>query len=141
MKPLRKWLLLLLGLVVVFIVDFPIITVILNSFRTTETIVSSHSILPTAPTLTNYFFINTRTHFWTFLLNSLFVAFSSSAPAILLAALAAFALSRYRARVLGGYNQALLIVQMFPLILAIITLFIFFRNLNMVNNFVPVIMV
>jgi ABC-type maltose transport system permease subunit len=50
-------------------------------------------------------------------------------------------MSRYRARVLGGDNQALLIVQMFPLILAIIPLFIFFRNLNMVNNFIPVIMV
>ena len=31
MKPNRKWLLLLLGLVIVFIVDFPIITVALNS--------------------------------------------------------------------------------------------------------------
>jgi ABC-type glycerol-3-phosphate transport system permease component len=141
MKPIRKWLLLLLGLVIVFIVDFPIITVILNSFRTTETIVSSHSILPTEPTLANYFFINTRTHFWTFLFNSMIVAFTSSALAIVLAALAGFAMSRYRARVLGGYNQALLIVQMFPLILAIIPLFIFFRNLNMVNSFIPVIMV
>jgi ABC-type glycerol-3-phosphate transport system permease component len=110
MKPIRKWLLLLLGLVIVFIVDFPIITVILNSFRTTETIVSSHNILPTEPTLTNYFFINTRTHFWTFLLNSMFVAFTSSVLAIVLAALAGFAMSRYRARVLSGYNQALLIV-------------------------------
>jgi ABC-type glycerol-3-phosphate transport system permease component len=141
MKPIRKWLLLLLGLVIVFIVDFPIITVILNSFRTTETIVSSHSILPTEPTLANYFFINTRTHFWTFLFNSMIVAFTSSALAIVLAALAGFAMSRYRARLLGGYNQALLIVQMFPLILAIIPLFIFFRNLNMVNSFIPVIMV
>jgi ABC-type glycerol-3-phosphate transport system permease component len=140
-KPNRKWLLLLVGLVIVFIVDFPIITVILNSFRTTETIVSSHSILPTEPTLANYLFINTRTHFWTFLLNSTIVAFASSALAIVLSALAGFAMSRYRARILGGYNQALLIVQMFPLILAIIPLFIFFRNLNLVNNFLPVIMV
>jgi hypothetical protein len=30
MKPNRKWLLLVLGLVIVFIVDFPILTVILN---------------------------------------------------------------------------------------------------------------
>ena len=140
-KPNRKWLLLFVGLVIVFIVDFPIITVILNSFRTTETIVSSHSILPTEPTLANYLFINSRTHFWIFLLNSIIVAFASSALAIVLSALAGFALSRYRARILGGYNQALLIVQMFPLILAIIPLFIFFRNLNLVNNFLPVIMV
>ena len=47
-----------------------------------------------------------------------------------LAALAGFAMSRFHARILGPYNQALLIVQMFPLILAIIPLFIFFRSLN-----------
>jgi ABC-type glycerol-3-phosphate transport system permease component len=141
MKLNRKWLLLLLGLVIVFIVDFPIITVALNSFRTTETIISSHSIWPTNATLANYVYINTRTNFWTFLLNSAIVAFSSSALAIILAALAGFAMSRFHARILGPYNQALLIVQMFPLILAIIPLFIFFRSLNMVNNFIPVIMV
>jgi len=57
------------------------------------------------------------------------------------AGLAGFAMSRFRARILGPYNQGLLIVQMFPLILAIIPLFIFFRSLNMVNNFIPVILV
>jgi len=141
MKLDRKWLLLLLGLVIVFIVDFPILTVALNSFRTTETIISSHSILPTEPTLANYVYINTRTHFWTFLFNSLIVAFAASALAIVLASLAGFAMSRFRARILGPYNQSLLVVQMFPLILAIIPLFILFRNLNMVNNFIPVILV
>jgi ABC-type glycerol-3-phosphate transport system permease component len=141
MKTNRKLILLLVGLAIVFIVDFPIITVALNSFRTTETIISSHSILPTSPTLANYVYINTRTSFWTFLLNSTVVALTSSALGIVLAALAGFAMSRFHARILGSYNQALLIVQMFPLILAIIPLFIFFRSLNMVNNFIPVIMV
>jgi ABC-type glycerol-3-phosphate transport system permease component len=141
MKLERKWFLLLFGLMIVFIVDFPILTVALNSFRTTETIISSHNILPTAPTLANYFYINTRTHFWMFLLNSGIVALSSSLLGIVLAALAGFAMSRFRARVLGSYNQALLVVQMFPLILAIIPLFILFRSLNMVNNYVPVILV
>jgi ABC-type maltose transport system permease subunit len=36
-------------------------------------------------------------------------------------------------------SRTLLVVQMFPLILAIIPLFILFRNLNMVNNFIPVV--
>jgi ABC-type glycerol-3-phosphate transport system permease component len=85
--------------------------------------------------------INSRTHFWTFLLNSGIVAAGSTALGIVLAGLAGFAMSRFRAPFLGSYNQALLIVQMFPLILAIIPLFIFFRQLDMVNNFVPVILV
>ena len=69
------------------------------------------------------------------------VALASTALGTGLAALAGFAMSRFRLRVLGIYNQALLIVQMFPLILAIIPLFIIFRRLDMVNNFVPVILV
>ena len=48
------------------------------------------------PTLTNYFYINTRTHFWTFLLNSGIVALASTALGTGLAALAGFAMSRIR---------------------------------------------
>lgn len=141
MKPKRKWLFLLLGLVIVFIVDFPILTVALNSFRTTENILSSRSIIPTQPTLANYVYINTRTHFWVFLINSAIVALASTMTGIVLASLAGFAMSRFKGRLLSGYDQALLLVQMFPLILAIIPLFIFFRSLNMVNNYIPVILV
>src|ERR1700730_143647 len=141
MKQYRKWMLLSLGLTIVLIVDFPILTVALNSFRTTESIISSHSIIPTNPTLANYLYINTRTSFWTFLVNSGIVALSSTLLGIVLASLEGFAMSRIHARILGPYNQGLLVVQMFPLILAIIPLFIFFRSLNMVNNFIPVILV
>jgi ABC-type glycerol-3-phosphate transport system permease component len=141
MQSNRKWLLLLVGLAIIFIVDFPILTVALNSFRTTENILSSHSILPTQPTLANYSYVSTRTHFWTFLINSAIVASLSTVLGIILAALAGFAMSRFRGRVLGSYNQALLLVQMFPLILAIIPLFVFFRRLDMVNNFTPVVLI
>ncbi len=141
MKASHKWLLLLLTLLIVFVIDFPILTVALNSFRTTDNILSSNNLIPTEPTLANYIYINTRTRFWTFLLNSSIVALASTGLGIVLAALAGFALSRFRARLLAFYDQGLLIVQMFPLILAIIPLFIFFRRLDMVNNFVPVILI
>jgi ABC-type glycerol-3-phosphate transport system permease component len=141
MKRKRKWLFLLVGLVIVFIVDFPILTVALNSFRTTENILSSRSIIPTQPTLANYVFINTRTHFWVFVINSAIVALTSTMTGIVLASLAGFAMSQFKGRLLSGYDPALLLVQMFPLILAIIPLFIFFRSLNMVNNYIPVTLV
>jgi ABC-type glycerol-3-phosphate transport system permease component len=141
MRSNRKWLLLLLGLAITFVIDFPILTVALNSFRTTENILSSRNVLPSQPTLANYAFVSTRTHFWTFLINSAIVASLSTVLGIVLAALAGFALSRFRTRILSGYNQTLLLVQMFPLILAIIPLFIFFRRLDLVNNFTPVVLV
>ena len=92
MKRTGKWLLLGIGLVVVLIVDFPILTVALNSFRTTENILSSASILPTQPTWANYIYINSRTNFWTFLLNSSIVALTSTLLSVVLAALAGFAM-------------------------------------------------
>ncbi len=137
----RRRLLLCAGLAIVLVVDFPILTVVLNSFRTTENILSSSNVVPTEPTLANYVYVNTRTRFWTFLVNSAVVAAASTALGIVLAALAGFAMSRFRVRVLRGYNQALLLVQMFPLILAIIPLFILFRRLDMVNTFTPVVLV
>jgi multiple sugar transport system permease protein len=81
-----KWLLLGVGLLIVFVVNFPVLTVGLNSLRTTENILSSRNILPTEPTLANYFYINSRTHFWTFLVNSGVVALGSTGLGIILAA-------------------------------------------------------
>ena len=101
-----KWLLLGLGLLIVFVINFPVLTVALNSFRTTENILSARNILPTEATLANYFYINSRTHFWTFLLNSGVVALGSTGLGIVLAALAGFALSRFRGVVLGSYNHS-----------------------------------
>jgi len=99
---------------------------------------SSRSILPTEPTRANYVYINTRTHVWTFLLNGLIVAFAACSLAIVLASLTGFAMSRFRVRILDPYNQSLLIVQMFPLILAIIPLFVLHRNFGIINNFIAV---
>ena len=143
MKLNRKWLLLLVGLVIVFIVDFPILTVALNSFRTTETIISSHSILPNPadPWPTTSTLIRGR-------ISGRILDqqrdrrplqhLLGNRPGVLWPVLQCRAFTRGS---FGPYNQALLIVQMFPLILAIIPLFIFFRSLNMVNNFIPVILV
>ncbi len=47
MRTSRKWILLLFALVIVFVVDFPILTVAFNSFRTTDDILSSNNLIPT----------------------------------------------------------------------------------------------
>jgi ABC-type glycerol-3-phosphate transport system permease component len=67
-----------------------------------------------------YVYINTRTHLWVFWINSTIVALAGTVLGIVLGSLAGFAMSRFKGRVLSGYDQALLMVQMFPLILAII---------------------
>ena len=128
-----NWALSALLLAIVIVVDMPIIMMVLNSLRRTDEILSG-GLLPGAPSLDNYRYLNERTPFWTYFGNSVLVAFGATALTIVVAALAGYCLSRFRARAITGYSRLLLLVQMFPLILTLIPLFILFRELHLVNT-------
>ncbi|MGA8654810.1 MAG: carbohydrate ABC transporter permease [Chthoniobacterales bacterium] len=138
---MKKWTLFIVTAVIVFVINLPIVTMILNSLRSTQEILSSKSLIPSTTTFNNYLYLNTRTQFWTFLKNSTVVALGGMIIGLVAAALAGYALSRYRTFVLASYSRLLLIVQMFPLILAIIPLFILFRNIGLVNSYWSVIFI
>jgi ABC-type glycerol-3-phosphate transport system permease component len=57
------------------------------------------------------------------------------------AALAGYALSRFRSAALTAYSRLLFVVQMFPIILALIPLFVLFRSFGLINNPLSVIIV
>jgi ABC-type glycerol-3-phosphate transport system permease component len=70
------------------------------------------------------------------------VAVIGTIISIFCAATAGYALSRYhQRRFVSGYSRALMMVQMFPLILALIPLFIIFKNVGLVNTYWSVILV
>lgn len=123
----------------VLVVDLPIVTLVLNSFRSTNEILSSASIIPAAPTLANFEYVAQRTSFFRYLLNSLIMAGGGMAISIAVATLAGYALSRFRSRAISTYASGLFLVQMFPILLALIPLFIFFRTLGLVNTYWSVI--
>jgi ABC-type glycerol-3-phosphate transport system permease component len=135
----KRWFLFSLLLLIVFIVNFPIITMFLNSFQSTAEIMSSRGLLPSSPSLENYNYLSARTKFWTYLRNSMVVSLGGTAASIVFAALAGYSLSRFRSLVITAYSRTLLMIQMFPLILALIPLFILFRNLGLVNTHLSVI--
>lgn len=138
----RKWLLSLLMLILVLILDYPVFAVFLNAFRTTAEIISSVNIIPQHPTLENFVYLSSRTNFWGFFVNSLIVAGLGTIISIFCAATAGYALSRYRQRwFVGNYSRALMVIQMFPLILALIPLFIIFHDLGLIDTYYPVILV
>lgn len=120
-------------LVIVIIVDMPIIMMVLNSLRRTDEILSG-GLLPQMPSLDNYRYLNERTPFWTYFANSMVIALGATAMTIVVAALAGYSLSRFRSLAITGYSRLLLLVQMFPLILTLIPLFILFRELHLVNT-------
>jgi ABC-type glycerol-3-phosphate transport system permease component len=138
-KLLARWSLFAAMCLLVIIVDMPIITMILNSFRSTGEILSSTSMFPQAPTLANYAYVAQRTSFFQYLLNSLIMAGGGMALSIMAATLAGYVLSRFRTPAVNVYARALFLVQMFPILLALIPLFIFFRTLGLINTYYSVI--
>jgi ABC-type glycerol-3-phosphate transport system permease component len=135
-----RWLLSALLLAIVVLVNLPIIAMILNSFKPTAEILAGGRLLPEALSLANYEYLTARTPFWTYFANSFAIALGGTALGIVAAALAGYSLSRYRSAAATGYARLLLMVQMFPLILTLIPLFILFRNLGLVNTRTSVIL-
>src|SRR5262245_27234341 len=95
-KALARWGLFGLMCVVVIVIDLPIITLILNSFRSTAQILSTTTIIPTSPSLVNYAYVSQRTSFFQYLRNSLIMAGGGMVVSIAAATLAGYALSRFR---------------------------------------------
>ena len=138
-KTMVRWSLFGLTVLLVLVIDMPIISLILNSFRSTGEILSSTTLIPEAPTLNNYFYVAQRTAFFQYLLNSLIMAGGGMALSIMAATLAGYVLSRFRTPIFGAYGTGLFLVQMFPILLALIPLFILFRNIGLVNTYASVI--
>jgi ABC-type glycerol-3-phosphate transport system permease component len=139
---IRKWSLTLLMLVLVLILDYPIFAIFLNAFRSTSEILSTTSIIPQHPTLDNFVYLTARTNYWGFFTSSIIVAGLGTILSIICAGAAGYVLSRYhRLRFVSNYSRALMMVQMFPIILALIPLFIIFKTAGLVNTYYSVILI
>jgi ABC-type glycerol-3-phosphate transport system permease component len=132
--PARRRTLFVLLSIITLIVNLPVILMVLNSFQTTEQLMTSRALIPREPTLANYVYLNERTAFWTYLSNSMIISLASTVASAVIAALAGYALSRYRGPITTIYSRGLFVVQMFPIILALIPLFVLFRTLGLINN-------
>ena len=137
----KQWGLFTLLLIIVVVVNLPIISMILNSLKTTDVILTDASIIPKHPTLINYVYLSTRTNFWLFFRNSMIVAGSGTVICIMAATLGGYVLSRFTLRPVRAYSSFLLMMQMFPLLLALIPLFILFRKVGLTNSFGSVILI
>lgn len=130
----KHWGLSALLAVIVVVVNLPIIAMIGNSLRSTADILAADNLGLRALSLDNYRYLSQRTPFWTYFGNSVAIALAGTVLSIVAAAMAGYSLSRYRSKAISGYSRLLLMVQMFPLILTLIPLFVLFRNLQLVNT-------
>ncbi|WP_134703869.1 carbohydrate ABC transporter permease [Ammoniphilus sp. YIM 78166] len=139
-KNLKKWILFVSLSIISFLVNLPIITMMLNSLKSNSEILSSKKIFPQQITFENYQILHEKTLFWTQFKNSLIVAFYGTLFSIIIAAFAGYAISRFRSLFITGFARSLLMLQMFPIILVLIPLFIMFRNLGLINTYFTVIL-
>jgi len=118
-------------LVVCAFAIFPILFVISAAINPLGTLASTE-LLPTGAGLGNFadLFTSDRYPFARWFLNSTFIALSSSFASLLLSMFAAYAFSRMRFRGRRVGLLALLLIQMFPQFLAIVTIFMIFTRVT-----------
>jgi len=134
----NSWKWTLIALIPVFFIIFPIYYIIVGSFETTAQIFHQPAYLvPPTPHLLNYLrvFSTMGKHFF----NSVLIAIGVIILVLLMAPMAAFALSKLKIK-LGKIIQFIFIfIQMLPVTATIIPLYLFFRKFGLVNTLLGVI--
>jgi N,N'-diacetylchitobiose transport system permease protein len=125
------------GVLLLFVFGFPVYWMVLTSFRRSVDIQSTDpSLLPIPGTLDNYRSVFERDFFFTALRNSLIVTMITVALALVIAFLAAVAISRYRFRGRTSFIIAVLVLQMVPAEALIISLFKVLDGWRLINTIV-----
>jgi ABC-type glycerol-3-phosphate transport system permease component len=136
----------LLGLLVALVTLFPIFYMVSTALKPPTEIYSlTPHPLPSHPTLANFRAVIDGSviglPYWNFLKNSLFVTLVAVAASSLIALLAAVAVARFRFRFRTTYLIMLLIVQMLPQQALVISLYLDFRSLGLLDSLVGLILV
>jgi len=136
----------LAGLLVALFALFPVLWMVSTAFKPANEIFSltPHPI-PLHPTLANFRNVFSGSvigiSYWNFLKNSLFITIVAVAVSSLVGLLAAIALGRFKFRFRTTYLIMLLIVQLLPQQALVVSLFIDFRKLNLLDSLVGLIAV
>ncbi len=112
----------LVGVIAVVYAAFPILYVLSASLAPGGTLTGSNQLFATVSGA-NYAALG-QTKFWTWMGNTLFVAIVTSIGTVLMGATAAYAFSRFRFKGRRGGLTALLVIQMFPQMLAFVAIFL-----------------
>jgi arabinogalactan oligomer/maltooligosaccharide transport system permease protein len=119
----------LVALVAIVFALIPISFVVSAAFNPLGTL-SSTSLIPTQFSLGNFSSLLDKTDFKAWFLNSIIVSGSATILSVALSTLAAFAFSRFRFNGRRPGLLFLLIIQMFPAFLAIVTIYILFTTIT-----------
>lgn len=124
-----------------FIMMLPVLVAFLGSIRTTGEFITRPFDLPRdGIKLDNYILILTNPDFWRSSVNSVAIAFGVTTINISLSSLLAFVFSRMTFRTKNIWFNILSIGLLFPLVVAILPIFIQIRNFGLTGNLLGVIL-
>lgn len=114
------------------IILVPFIYIVLISFG--KSVVGTSTVVPKELTLDNYLKLFSQTNYLDWLKNSLIVALGTMVIAVLLVSVSVYVFSRLKFRGRAGLFNFILLIQIFPLTLSMVSIFQIFVKLNLVNR-------
>ncbi|MBD2847188.1 sugar ABC transporter permease [Paenibacillus sp. IB182496] len=124
------------------VIFYPLAWAVGLSFNTGTSLYSS-SMIPRQPTLEHYrwLFTSPESNYVTWYRNTLYVSTLSSALSIVFTSMTAYALSRFQfvGRRSGMY--AFLLLQMFPVMMAMVAIYIFLNLIGLLNTLIGLILI
>ncbi|MGC5616427.1 sugar ABC transporter permease [Georgenia sp. Z1491] len=118
------------GIVFVVYAAFPIVYVLSASLAGQGATLTGSNSLFTSLDVGSYAQLSDTTLFWTWFRNTMFVGLSTAIGTVIMAAAAAYAFSRFRFRGHGFGLNTLLVLQMFPQLLAFVAVFLLLLSLG-----------
>ena len=129
-------------LIIGIVMLYPLLWMIMSSFKPTHEIFGTVSLIPETFTFENYvrgWRYNNVTTFSTFYRNSFIVVGLSTLGAVLMSSLAAFGFSRVRFRGRAFWYTCMFLTLMLPYQVVMVPQFILFFKLGWVNTYLPLI--
>src|SRR4051794_25451105 len=115
---------------------FPIYWVVITSLKPrSEIYTRTPDLWPSDPQWGTYPHVLGEGHVGRALLNSLIVASGTMVLCLLVSAMAAYALARYRVRIMSMLLMLVLMTQMFPLVVLVIPLFVTMRKAGLLGTY------
>ncbi|MFV0632629.1 carbohydrate ABC transporter permease [Demequina sp.] len=125
------------------IVLYPLVWLLLSTFKDSSEFGQNQGLLPENPTLDNYtkvFEGIAGVPMWRFFANSAVIAIAATAGTLLSSAMAAYAFARIRFKGVGIFFAAMIGTLLLPFHVVIIPQYILFNNLGMIDTYWPLIL-
>ncbi|WP_097004865.1 sugar ABC transporter permease [Lacrimispora amygdalina] len=131
----------ILFIILCFITLIPIIYAFLLSISSGSSAFGSGFLFPENPTLKNYKAILVEEPFLIWFKNSVVLSLGTMILAMSTSVTASYAFSRFRFRGRNGMLKLLLLLNAFPQILSMFAIFRLFKNMNLLNNYIGLILI